>query len=264
MPLSGQEIKSGFKKGKIWNVAEVLGANEGIIPKPSSIKKDSTIEIDDSIGNLVSKDGLPGFIKVEGDYPAYLRYDGLDIPLALFMGTAGAPTQQGATAAYAYTYKFKTNLDGIYGTMARYMKYYLEEYSSVKIIKLNIKGEVGKPLDVTFGMIANDKGIINNTSAIATTITVGDAPYAALYCSSNKMVYVSNTTTGSVSVINPATNAIVATISSITTAAGMCYCPTNDRIYVGSTTDGGGVVKVINPASNTVVATINLANSALP
>ena len=115
--VSGVEIKAAMKKATTWGTAIACGANDGILINPSSLKKSASVLVDDSLGTFFSRDGLLGEIKVEGDLPLYLRYDGLDVALAMITGSSGAPTQQGATTAYAYAYKPTANTDGKFVTL---------------------------------------------------------------------------------------------------------------------------------------------------
>lgn len=254
MGLFGSEIKAAFKKATLWNVPGLAGASDGVMVLPSGMKKDITHDIDDSLGQYFSKDGIAASIKIEGDIPAYLRYDGLDVLLAMFMGTAGTPVQQAATAAYAYTYKVKSDLDGFFGTLVKTMKNYIEEYPAVKVSGLTIKGETGKTLQASLSAIASDKRAVYNASPVAATVGVGLGALNACYCPLSKRVYVSNSTDGTVSVINPETNTVEATIGSLPNAAGIAYCPTNGYLYVGSA--AANTVTVINPVTNSVVTAI--------
>lgn len=168
--LSGTEIRCAAKKAAVWGTAVACGANNGMLLLPTNIKRESDIDIDGSMGMIYSKEGVPGPVKVDGDTPSYLRYDGLSLFLAMFMGTAGAPTLQGS-GAYAYTFKVKTLLDGLFYTFVKNMKNYIEEYPSSKCVGITIKGEVGaKPVEVTFQHIFNNKIVnssINTTSTFA-------------------------------------------------------------------------------------------------
>lgn len=172
--LAGVEIKAAVKKASTWGTAVACGANDGIVILPTSLKKDTTIDIDDSMGKFFSKDGIAGPIKVEGDIPAHLRYDSLDVLIALYMGTAGAPAQQGGTAAYAYTYKVTTLLDGLFATFVKNMKNYTEEHTSVKVSGITIKGETGKTLQISFQVISFNKiadSGVNTTTTFNTNVT---------------------------------------------------------------------------------------------
>lgn len=169
--LSGREIKVAVKKAATWNTAVACGANDGVVLLPTSIKRDATFEIDDSMGRLFSIDGIPGPVKVEGDAPAYLRYDSLDLLFAMYMGTAGAPTLLGS-GAYSYTYKVKTLLDGLFFTLVKNMKNYIDEYPSCKVTGFTIKGDVGKPLQVTFNLICVNKVVSSTVNTLATFTNV--------------------------------------------------------------------------------------------
>lgn len=256
MALFGSEIKAAFKKATLWNVPGMAAANDGVLVLPSGMRKDITHNLDESLGLYFSKDGIAAPIKVEGDISGYLRYDGLDILLAMYMGTAGTPTQQGGTAAYAYTYKVNTSLDGLFGTYVKNMKNYVEEYPGVKISGVTIKGETGKTLQATFDAIASDKLAVNNPNLVAATVGIGAGALNAFYCPLNKRIYVSNSTDGTVSVINPETNTSEATINSLPNAAGIAYCPTNEKLYIGS--GAANTVTVINPVNNSVVTSISI------
>ena len=166
--VSGTEIKAAFKKAATWGTAVACGAGDGILIQPTSIKKDASPDVDDSLGAFFPKDGLLGAIKVEGEIPCYLRYDSLDVLIALAMGTAGAPVRQAATSAYAFTYKPATGTDGLFGTFAEHMKNFIQENQSVKVTGFTIKGEVGKALTITFKVVAINE-IIDSTINTTTT-----------------------------------------------------------------------------------------------
>jgi len=172
--VAGVEIQAAFKKATAWNTAVACGANDGVLILPTSIRRDATVESDDSLGTYFSEDGDPGGVKVEGDIPAYLRYDSLDVLFALFMGIAGAPTQQGATAAYAYAYKWKKDIDGFFGAFIKHMKNYIEELPSAKIAGITLKGEVGRPLQAILKTIAVNKVY---DSTVNTTTTFNNVTY---------------------------------------------------------------------------------------
>ena len=78
----------------------------------------------------------------------YLRYDGLDLLLAIFLGTAGDPAQLGATTAYAYTYKWLTSIDGLFMTWVEVHEELHREYPSEKVVGITIKGQTGGALQL--------------------------------------------------------------------------------------------------------------------
>ena len=100
LSASGTELRAAIKRASIWGTAVECGAGSGVLVLPSDIKKTRESLIEDSLGTYFPNSSDPGPIKVEGELKAYLRYDGLDLLIALAMGaTGGAPVRQGASAA---------------------------------------------------------------------------------------------------------------------------------------------------------------------
>jgi len=158
MAATGTEIKAALKKASAWGTGVACGANNGILILPHTLKKDRADIGDDSLGLYFPKELAQGDIKVEGTVPAYLRYDSLDLLLALAMGeTGGNPAQQGTTSAYAQSLKLKETIDGLFATFALHNGINIDEYTSIKVTGFTMKGEVGKPAQVTFQAIANDR-----------------------------------------------------------------------------------------------------------
>jgi YVTN family beta-propeller protein len=70
-------------------------------------------------------------------------------------------------------------------------------------------------------------------------------------------VYIANSNSGSVSVIDPAINAVTATLTVGTQPYGLAVTPDGGRVYVANACYGFcGSVSVITTATNTVIATI--------
>ena len=173
--ITGEEIQAAFKKAASWNTAVAAGAGDGILFLPMKVKRDAPINVDDSLGQFFTVDGTPGAVKLDGDLPGYMRYDSLDPLLALFMGVAGAPTQQGLTDAYAYTYKWAQHIDGLFGTLVKNMVNYIEEVATLKIIGITIKGQGGaKPLEFSLKVIGDNKV---QDSAVNTLVTFANVTY---------------------------------------------------------------------------------------
>ena len=87
------------------------------------------------------------------------------------------------------------------------------------------------------------------------TIDVGNDPNGVAYDGTN--IYVTNSSSNNVSVIDPATNTVTDTIDVGTNPNGVAYDGTN--IYV--TNYGSDNVSVIDPATNTVTTTINVGTT---
>jgi hypothetical protein len=166
--VSGVELKAAAKKATTWGTAVALGANNGFLFRPTSVVKDAGVKVDDSLGTFVSKDGTPGQIKVEGAIPEYLRYDGFDLFMALFLGIAGAPVQQGASTAYAFAYKWLMSTDGLFATYAKHMKNYIEEHPSLKIAGFTLKGQTGDALEISFNVISQNMVVDSIVNTLTT------------------------------------------------------------------------------------------------
>jgi YVTN family beta-propeller protein len=94
---------------------------------------------------------------------------------------------------------------------------------------------------------------------IETTINVGRSPVAAVYDSIDAKVFIANKTSGTVSVINPATNTVTATIPVGVNPVALCWVAASDRLYVAcAPVTGNGSVYVINAADNSVVTTVTV------
>ncbi|MDA8113873.1 MAG: hypothetical protein M0Z43_03975 [Acidithiobacillus sp.] len=157
LSTSGVNVKAAAALAGAWGTAVACGANSGILIKPHTLKKTRQSLIDDSLGLYFPQNAVNAEIKCEGDIPSYLRYDGLDLLIALAMGaTGGNPVQQGSTTAYAQAFPLSNTLDGYFATFIVNNQINIDEYTSVKLNGFKITGQVGKPLEIAFHAIAND------------------------------------------------------------------------------------------------------------
>lgn len=175
--VAGVEMKYALKKGTTWGTAVAAGAGDGLLLLPTGLRRDAPIEVDDSQGLYYSADGTPGQISVAGDLPGYLRYDGLDLLLALFAGSAGVPSLHVAgTISYDYVMDLADHSDGLFATFVRHWKNYVEEVRSLKVVSVTLKGERGKPLQLILGTLGdhsvydgvNDATTFNNVTIAET------------------------------------------------------------------------------------------------
>jgi YVTN family beta-propeller protein len=95
---------------------------------------------------------------------------------------------------------------------------------------------------------------INKT--VLSTITVGTTPHELAFDSLNNRIYVCNTASDNVSVIQTSDDTVIATVAVGDTPSGIAFDSINDRMYVTNAVDG--TVKVIATASNTVTNTITV------
>ncbi len=181
---SGVNVKAAVIKAATWGTAVACGANNGILIKPHTLKKTRQALIDDSLGLYFPADSVNAQVKCEGDIPAYLRYDGLDLLIALAMGTTGgAPVQQGVTTAYAQAFSLANTLDGLIATFIVNNQINIDEYTTVKITGFQIKGQVGKPLEISFHVVAIDRTASSTVNTLATFANV------TFFETSNRVLY---------------------------------------------------------------------------
>lgn len=171
MAATGTEILAAAKKASAWGTAVSVGANDGILLLSESLLKRRSVELDAAAGQTFFQEADRGLIEVGGDLTAQLRYDGLTMLLAMLFGTAGSPVQQGGTAAYLHTLQLAGNTDGKFATLAIDKVVHKQEYPSVKVLGATIRGEAGRPLEVTFQVTADDllAPAVTNTSLASVT-----------------------------------------------------------------------------------------------
>lgn len=93
------------------------------------------------------------------------------------------------------------------------------------------------------------------------TITgLGNAPFGIAYDSVNERIYVTNSDSNTVSVIDITTNTVIDTIPIGVVPFNISYRPDNHKMYV--TNDGDSTVSVINTTTNTVDPTPITVGSA--
>ena len=174
-PLTGREILIGLKKAATWRTAVAAGANDGILILSESFKQTIEHLNDDSAGLAFIQRTDKGKIDAGGSLEAYMRYEGLDVLLALIMGTAGAPTVQGVTAAYINSYVMADNLAGLFATLSMLKKSdKVFEFPSVKLNKFSLSGESNAPVKLTVDGIANK---LELASAVNTAGTLASLTY---------------------------------------------------------------------------------------
>jgi len=95
--------------------------------------------------------------------------------------------------------------------------------------------------------------------AVTATIGVGSGPMAVAEDPVTGTVFVANSASGTVSVINEASDKVTATITVGSDPDGIAADPDTGTVYVVNA--GSGTVSVISEASDTVTATINVPNA---
>lgn len=174
-PITGREILIGLKKAAAWRTALACGAGNGVLILSESFKGTREHLEDDSAGLAFIQRTDKGKVEAGGSIEAYMRYEGLDLAIALLMGAAGTPAQQGATTAYTNSYTLTTNLIGLFATLAMLKKSdKVHEYPSVKLHGFKLTGSMNAPVKLSLDGIAN---ILELASAVNTAATMANVTY---------------------------------------------------------------------------------------
>jgi len=108
-------------------------------------------------------------VTINGAVEAYLKYDGLEVDIAMVMGRSSTPTKRGSVPpAYYNDYTFKDDLSSYFTTLVIDKQVAIHEYDSVKYGGMTISGDAGDRLKVSFDMIARK---FANDSAINTAVS---------------------------------------------------------------------------------------------
>jgi YVTN family beta-propeller protein len=98
-------------------------------------------------------------------------------------------------------------------------------------------------------------------SQVGAAIPVGTNPFMGVFSPSSGYLYVTNSGSGSVSVISTGANTVTTTIPVGNTPQGIAVTPSGQFVYVAN--NGSDSISVINTATNRLVGTISLAGSGV-
>jgi RHS repeat-associated protein len=96
-------------------------------------------------------------------------------------------------------------------------------------------------------------------ASTSANVTVGTTPVSCTYSLDGSKLYVLNSGSGTVSVINTSSNTVSSTITVGTSPSSMTLSPDGSLLYVAN--NGSGNVSVISTASNTVIHTITVGTN---
>lgn len=162
----GKEVKAGFKKAAVWGTPVAVGAADLILITNESVRRSREHLPDDSAGQDFHAASDQGLITCGGDLGAYLRYQGLEVLLAMALGQAGAPDAVG-DGGHRHELRLTGDTEGLFGTLAVYKGFSVHEYAGVKVDGFSLEGSAGQPVSVTFNLIADDLAV-NTTAGVNT------------------------------------------------------------------------------------------------
>ncbi len=166
--------KTAWKKGATWGTEiDVDGAGNGILPLNAGVPKLTIPPVEEeSAASAFQSDIDQGmFDPVDFSLEFDARYEGLGPILAQVFGTAGTPTQQGATAAYLHVLQMADTIAGLYGTYCTEKKDKFHVVKSVKPYKLTFSlgdGLVKLAIEMKGDEVIDNSTIITSLASLTT------------------------------------------------------------------------------------------------
>lgn len=159
-----------FKKAATWGTAVALGAGNGILRRlgDSGLRRNQKYEPYPAVDQIMNQGGSLGQIDPSEITPPYdLQYEmgAWGTALAMFFGTAGAPTQQSGTAGYKHVFQWADAVS-LFGTYAEERPGKIWEVPSAMPYKLNLKSS-GSKIDAALtlrGNLAKDDSSTNGAT----------------------------------------------------------------------------------------------------
>lgn len=168
--ITGRELIVALAKASTWHTPVACGAGDGLLITGDGIKVTTPVELDDSAGQEWIHQADPGVKEIKGSLDMYARYRGLETPMALILGTAGAPAQQGTTTAYKHTLQLDSSIFGNFATLAQQkLSNKVWEFPSVKLHGFKLSAQMNKPVKLSLEAIADT---LDRASATNTTVTM--------------------------------------------------------------------------------------------
>jgi len=157
--------RSAMKRALTWGVPEACGAGDGLLALSCDITEMCAAITSDM--NESGYEKATDFQKAGLRFrlPAHMRYEGLDLPIALVLGsTGGEPVRQGTTSAYMQTFKPEGAIDGLFATLVLDNGMKIRECPSLKVLGLTLGGRTGRPISIGFECMADSVRLDSTTN----------------------------------------------------------------------------------------------------
>jgi hypothetical protein len=136
--------RGGVVPGVTWGTPVAIGANRLFEYFSESISADvQLIENEQNAGSGTRRAGDKGNEFYRGDIVLPAKFETLDLVLAMIMGAAAAPVQQGGDTAYLHALSHAEDLIGKFVTLAFAKEIEVHEYDSVKLTGFDFESEAG-------------------------------------------------------------------------------------------------------------------------
>ena len=159
---TGKEIKAGFAKASTWATAVEIGQDDVLLITKENISWSREQLLDDSAGQQFHRVADQGLVTCKGKLEAYLRYEGLEVMLAMAMGSAANPVAKGDTG-WEHTFNLAPSTEGLFGTLAVLKTQAVHEFPSVKVGGMTLEAQAGQAFKLTFDLLCNDRNILTTS-----------------------------------------------------------------------------------------------------
>ena len=168
---SGKDVLVGIRKAAVWGTAIDVDAGGGIGMIVDNYTWADNIEDlrdegynNSALAREITETGrvAPGFT-----FTVKQKFQGLELPWALFMGTAGVPSGGGP---YGHVLSVKKDMDGIFFTFAAFDGIKTHEFDSCKFVSASVTSEAGRFVMSTFTAIARKRTENSATNPNITSI----------------------------------------------------------------------------------------------
>lgn len=177
--IQGTQVKAALKKASAWGTAVAAGAGDGFyVTAPADPVPEREMVPSEPAGVAAPPEiDFGNSPAITADILADLHYEGNDVPLALGMGTAGAPsTSASGSTGRDYILDILDDLTGLYGTYVtrRGVSGEIWENPSLKVLGFELAGEAGAPVTLA---LKNARNALVRTSVVNTTGTFASVTY---------------------------------------------------------------------------------------
>ena len=165
------------KKASAWPTPVVLGAGDGFEYTAESIASRAEFIADKQLnGTSTTLFGDKGNESHNGQIMMDAKYQGLEVPLAMVMGTAGAPVLQGS-GVYKHVIKLANDREGKFATLGFDKQVEIWEYANAKFHGFEFSSAPNNEraklaFDVIAHKLNRNTGAGTNTQATFASVTI--------------------------------------------------------------------------------------------
>lgn len=166
-------IKAAMKRASAWGVAEACGFADGLRLRSFDVAKGFPPVIRGQVSEAFPIHSDPGALSVGGGISAYMRYEGLELPMALCLGQSAGPPAPAGEISFSQRLAPIGSINGLFATLALHTGVDVLECPSLKLTGFVLRGEVGGHLEVFLQCMGNDMradSVVNTPASLGTVL----------------------------------------------------------------------------------------------